>query len=39
VLEGVHDYPPGHVLDAVLDPDDLFVFDATGRLVASPGAK
>jgi glycerol transport system ATP-binding protein len=39
VLQGVHEYPPGHVLDAVLDPDDLFVFDATGRLVASPGAK
>src|SRR3984957_12607607 len=38
VLQGVHEYPPGHVLDAVLDPDNLFVFDAAGRLVASPGA-
>ena len=27
---------PGHVLDAVLDPDNLFVFDAAGRLVAAP---
>jgi glycerol transport system ATP-binding protein len=24
------------VLDAVLDPDNVFVFDAAGRLVASP---
>ena len=38
VLQGVHEYPPGHVLDAVLDPDNLFVFDTAGRLVASPGA-
>src|ERR1700732_97803 len=38
VLQGVHEYPPGYVLDAVLDPDNLFVFDAAGRLVASPGA-
>jgi len=38
VLQGVHEYPPGHLLDAVLDPDNLFVFDAAGRLVASPGA-
>ena len=38
VLQGVHEYPPGHVLDAVLDPNNVFVFDATGRLVASPGA-
>ena len=37
VLQGVHEYPPGHVLDAVLDPDNVFVFDAAGRLVASPG--
>jgi glycerol transport system ATP-binding protein len=26
------------VLDAVLDPDNVFVFDAAGRLVAAPGA-
>jgi glycerol transport system ATP-binding protein len=38
VLQGVHEYPPGHVLDAVLDPDNVFVFDTAGRLVASPGA-
>src|ERR1700744_3411503 len=38
VLQGVHEYPPGETLDAVLDPDNLFVFDAAGRLVAAPGA-
>jgi glycerol transport system ATP-binding protein len=38
VLPGVHEYQPGHVLDAVLDPDNVFVFDAAGRLVASPVA-
>src|ERR1700744_4800731 len=38
VLQGVHEYPPGHVLDAVLDPDNVFVFDPVGRLVAAPGA-
>ena len=38
VLHGVHEYPPGHVLDAVLDPNNVFVFDAAGRLVAAPGA-
>ena len=36
VLPGVHEYQPGHMLDAVLDPDNLFVFDAADRLVASP---
>ena len=36
VLHGVHEFPPGHVLDAVLDPDNVFVFDGSGRLVASP---
>jgi glycerol transport system ATP-binding protein len=36
VLQGVHEFPPGHVLDAVLDPDNLFVFDPAGRLVAAP---
>ena len=38
VLQGVHEYPPGHTLDAVLDPNNLFVFDAADRLVAAPGA-
>jgi len=38
VLHGVHEFEPGHVLDAVLDPDNIFVFDAAGRLVAAPGA-
>src|SRR5882724_10302141 len=38
VLHGVHEFEPGHALDAVLDPDNVFVFEtATGRLVASPG--
>jgi glycerol transport system ATP-binding protein len=36
VLQGVHEFEPGHVLDAVLDPDNLFVFDAADRLVAAP---
>jgi glycerol transport system ATP-binding protein len=38
VLQGVHEYAPGDTLDAVLDPNDLFVFDAAGRLVAAPGS-
>jgi glycerol transport system ATP-binding protein len=38
VLQGVHEFPPGYVLDAVLDPDNLFVFDAADRLVAAPAA-
>jgi glycerol transport system ATP-binding protein len=38
VLQGVHEFAPGDTLDAVLDPSDLFVFDAAGRLVAAPGA-
>src|SRR5437763_1865365 len=38
VLHGVHEFPPGHVLDAVLDPNNVFVFDAAGRVVAAPGA-
>jgi glycerol transport system ATP-binding protein len=37
VLHGVHEFEPGHVLDAVLDPGNVFVFDAAGRLVAAPG--
>ena len=36
VLHGVHEFEPGQQLDAVLDPDNVFVFDATDRLVASP---
>ena len=36
VLQGVHEFPPGYVLDAVLDPDNVFVFDAADRLVAAP---
>src|ERR1043166_5725521 len=36
VLQGVHEYEPGHVLDAVLDPDNVFVFDDADRLVAAP---
>jgi glycerol transport system ATP-binding protein len=38
VLHGVHEFEPGQALEAVLDPDNLFVFDAGGRLVASPGS-
>jgi glycerol transport system ATP-binding protein len=37
VLQGVHEFEPGQRLDAVLDPNNIFVFDAAGRLVASPG--
>jgi len=36
VLQGIHEYPPGHVLDAALDPNNVFVFDPAGRLVAAP---
>ena len=39
VLQGVHEYEPGHVLDAVLDPDNVFVFDAADRLVAAPNER
>jgi len=38
VLHGVHEFEPGQKLDAMLDPDSVFVFDAGGRLVASPGS-
>src|SRR3977135_1057071 len=31
VLQGVHEYAPGDTLDAVLNPNDLFVFDAGAR--------
>jgi glycerol transport system ATP-binding protein len=37
VLQGIHEFEPGHVLDAVLDPENIFVFDAADRLVAAPG--
>ena len=37
VLPGVHEFPPGHALEAALDPDDIFVFAPDGRLVAAPG--
>ena len=35
VLHGVHEYEPGQVLSVALDPDNIFVFDAANRLVAS----
>jgi glycerol transport system ATP-binding protein len=38
VLQGVHEFEPGHVLDAALDPNNVFVFDAAGRMVAAPGS-
>jgi glycerol transport system ATP-binding protein len=38
VLQGIHEYPPGHLLDAALDPNNVFVFDAADRLVAAPVA-
>jgi glycerol transport system ATP-binding protein len=37
VLHGVHEFEPGQRIDAALDPDNVFVFDAAGRLVAAPG--
>ncbi|HEY2612006.1 MAG TPA: ABC transporter ATP-binding protein [Reyranella sp.] len=36
VLPGVHEFPPGHALEAALDPNDVFVFAPDGRLVAAP---
>jgi glycerol transport system ATP-binding protein len=39
VLHGVHDFHPGQTLDAMLDPANLFVFDAADRLVAAPKAQ
>jgi glycerol transport system ATP-binding protein len=38
VLEGIHEYEPGQALNAALSPGNVFVFDATGRLVASPAS-
>jgi glycerol transport system ATP-binding protein len=38
VLHGVHEFEPGQTIDAVLDPNDVFVFDAADRLVAAPSA-
>ena len=36
VLQGMHEFEPGDRLDAVLDPNNIFIFDAADRLVASP---
>ncbi|MBR1218234.1 ABC transporter ATP-binding protein [Bradyrhizobium sp. U87765 SZCCT0131] len=36
VLSGVHEFQPGDHLKAAIDPDDVFVFDSSGRLVAAP---
>lgn len=36
VLHGVHEFEPGQTIDAMLDPNDIFVFDAADRLVAAP---
>ena len=38
VLHGVHEFEPGHMLHAALDPDNIFVFDAADRLVAAPAS-
>jgi glycerol transport system ATP-binding protein len=38
VLQGVHEYEPGETLHAALDPDNVFIFDAAGRLVAAPNS-
>jgi glycerol transport system ATP-binding protein len=38
VLPGVHEFQPGDRLQAVLNPEDLFVFDSEGRLVAAPAS-
>jgi glycerol transport system ATP-binding protein len=36
VLQGVHEFLPGQSLEAVLDPSNVFIFDAGGSLVAAP---
>jgi glycerol transport system ATP-binding protein len=36
VLPGVREFPPGHALEAALDPNDIFIFTPAGRLVAAP---
>ena len=38
VLHGVHEFEPGQTIDAVLDPNEVFVFDAADRLVAAPSS-
>lgn len=38
VLHGVHEFESGQKLDAVLDPENVFVFAPDGRLVAAPGS-
>ncbi|OQW54193.1 MAG: ABC transporter ATP-binding protein [Proteobacteria bacterium SG_bin9] len=39
VLEGIHEFVPGDRLDASLDPNDIFIFDSSNRLVAAPRAR
>ncbi len=39
VLQGIHEFLPGQELDAMLDPNDLFIFDQSGRLVAAPAVR
>jgi len=36
VLPGVHEFEPGDNVEVTLDPNDVFVFDPDGRLVAAP---
>ncbi len=36
VLPGVYEFQPGDRLQAALNPNDLFIFDPAGRLVAAP---
>ena len=36
VLTGVHEFEPGQKLDAAIDPDNVFIFDTSDRLVAAP---
>ena len=38
VLPGVHEFEPGDGVEVALDPDDVFVFDLDGRLVAAPAS-
>jgi glycerol transport system ATP-binding protein len=38
VLPGVHEFEPGDNVEVTLDPNDVFVFDPDGRLVAAPAA-
>jgi glycerol transport system ATP-binding protein len=36
LTEGVHDWQPGAMVDLRVDPDRVFVFDAAGKLAATP---